>query len=188
MNYIHSRYQVSLSACSPLSLPVVHVSRPGLLHGIGYGLLTRCVQKAGHISNEDLLYTLSVFITEPISWVEKYEWRSMNDLEICAIATFWKSIGDAMGIQYTGYLARIGWPDGLEFYKDIKAWATNYEVKFMVPAKTNKITADELIPLLLFYVPYRLRAAGSHMVGVMMGDRLRAAMMLVGFCFPYLGN
>lgn len=134
-------------------------------------------QKAGKISNEDLLYTLSVFITEPISWVEKYEWRSMNDLEICAIATFWKSIGDAMGIQYTGYLARIGWPDGLEFYKDIKAWATNYEVKFMVPAKTNKITVDELIPLLLFYVPYRLRAAGSHMVGVMMGDRLRAAMM-----------
>ncbi|PVH74715.1 hypothetical protein DL98DRAFT_519052 [Cadophora sp. DSE1049] len=134
-------------------------------------------QKAGKISNEDLLYTLSVFITEPISWVDKYEWRSMNDLEVCAVATFWKSIGDSMGIQYTGYLARSEWTDGLEFYKDIRTWANDYEIDFMVPAKTNKITADELIPLLLFYIPQRFRAAGSHMVGVMMGDRLRAAMM-----------
>ncbi|KAK0104738.1 hypothetical protein ONS95_005008 [Cadophora gregata] len=134
-------------------------------------------QKAGKISNGDLLYTLSVFITEPISWIEKYEWRSMNDLEVCAIATFWKSIGDAMGIKYVGYLTKKEWTDGLEFYMDIKTWAHDYEIKFMVPAKTNKTTADELIPLLLFYVPHQLRAAGSHMVGVMMGERLRAAMM-----------
>ncbi|KAG4428732.1 hypothetical protein IFR05_015782 [Cadophora sp. M221] len=134
-------------------------------------------QKAGKISNEDLLYTLSVFVTEPISWVEKYEWRSMNDMEVCAVAAFWKSIGDAMEIQYHGYLPRSEWNDGLEFYVDIKTWAEDYETKYMVPAKSNKITADELIPLLLFYVPKRLRAAGCHMVGVLMGDRLRAAMM-----------
>ncbi|KAH7330067.1 hypothetical protein BKA65DRAFT_508404 [Rhexocercosporidium sp. MPI-PUGE-AT-0058] len=134
-------------------------------------------QKAGKISNEDLLYTLSVFITEPISWVTKYEWRSLSEMEVCAIATFWKSIGDAMGIQYPGYLSRSAWKDGLEFYEDIKTWAEKYETNYMAPAKSNKITADELVPLLLFYVPKRLRAAGSHMVGVMMGDRLRAAMM-----------
>lgn len=134
-------------------------------------------QKAGKISNDDLLYTLSVFITEPVSWVEKYEWRSMNEMEICAIGTFWKSIGDAMGIEYAGHLARSEWLDGLEFYEDIKAWAENYETKFMVPAKPNKITADELIPLLLFYLPQQLHPAGSHLVGVLMGDRLRAAMM-----------
>jgi hypothetical protein len=55
-------------------------------------------QKAGKISQDDLLYTLSVFITEPITWVGKYEWRAMTDMEKCAIGTFWKSIGDAMGI------------------------------------------------------------------------------------------
>ncbi len=53
-------------------------------------------QRAGKISNEDLLYTLSVFITEPISWIAKYEWRELTDMEICAIGTFWKSIGDSM--------------------------------------------------------------------------------------------
>ena len=43
-------------------------------------------QRAGKISQDDLLYTLSVFITEPISWVGKYEWRALTDMEKCAIA------------------------------------------------------------------------------------------------------
>lgn len=80
-------------------------------------------QKSGKISIDDLLYTLSVFITEPITWVEKYEWRPMTEMEVCAIATFWKSIGDAMGIEYVDRLARAEWADGLDFYEDIKNWA-----------------------------------------------------------------
>lgn len=134
-------------------------------------------QKAGKITNEDLLYTLSVFITEPISWIEKYEWRPMNDMEKCAVGTLWKSIGDAMGIDYKGQMDRSDWVDGLAFYEDIKAWATKYETQYMVPAAPNKKTADELVPVLLFYLPQSFQAAGSHMVGVLMGDRLRAAMM-----------
>jgi hypothetical protein len=136
-------------------------------------------QKAGKISNEDFLYTLSVFITEPISWIPRYEWRPMTDMEICAMGTFWKSIGDAMGIQYKGLLAHSEWRDGLDFYREIKAWAEAYEEKYMVPAQTNKQTADESLALLLFYVPRGLMGAASNMVGVLMGDRLRKAMMLV---------
>lgn len=134
-------------------------------------------QKAGKISNHDLLYTLSVFITEPIAWVEKYEWRKMNDMEICAIGAFWKSIGDAMEIDYKGRLEHTQWTDGLQFYEDISAWAEVYAEKYMVPAASNKKTADELVPLLLFYVPERYKAAASAIVGVLMGNRLRAAMM-----------
>jgi hypothetical protein len=48
-----------------------------------------------------------------------------------------------------------------------------------VPAQTNKQTADELVPLLLFYVPKFLQPAASNLVGVLMGDRLRKAMMYV---------
>lgn len=68
----------------------------------------------------------------------------MNDVEICAIGCFWKSIGDAMGIEYQGRLSKTEWVDGIEFYEDIKAWAEDYEEKYMVPAETNKKTADEL--------------------------------------------
>jgi uncharacterized membrane protein len=34
------------------------------------------------ISNDDKLYTLSVFTSTPKLWVEKYEWRNFTDLEV----------------------------------------------------------------------------------------------------------
>lgn len=88
-------------------------------------------------------------------------------------------MGDAMGIKYEGYLPRSEWTDGLEFVHDVSAWAKDYENAHMVPAASNKKTADELVPLLLFYVPKSLKPAGANLVGVMMGDMLRTAMMLV---------
>jgi len=100
-------------------------------------------------------------------------------MEICAIATFWKSIGDAMGIQYKGYLPRHEWENGLDFYQDISHWAHEYEKKYMVPAISSKKTADELVPLLLFYVPESMRGPARAIVGVIMGDRLRNSMMQV---------
>ncbi|RDW63500.1 hypothetical protein BP6252_11045 [Coleophoma cylindrospora] len=134
-------------------------------------------QKAGKISNDDLLYTLSVFVTEPISWINKYEWRDLTEMEICAVGTFWKSMGDAMGIEYEGVLAHSEWADGVEFMHDVSTWAKSYENAYMVPAASNKQTADELVSLLLFYVPTYFKSAGSHLVGVMMGDLLRKAMI-----------
>jgi hypothetical protein len=35
-----------------------------------------------NISNDDLLYTLSVFITVPQEFLEKYEWRSLSEIEL----------------------------------------------------------------------------------------------------------
>jgi hypothetical protein len=35
-----------------------------------------------NISNDDKLYTLSVFLTVPQRWLEKYEWRPLTELEI----------------------------------------------------------------------------------------------------------
>jgi hypothetical protein len=42
-------------------------------------------QKAGKISNDDLLYTLSLFVLEVERWVGLYEWRSLTSLEVCAM-------------------------------------------------------------------------------------------------------
>lgn len=141
--------------------------------------------KGNKISNADLLYTLSVFLTEPISWINRYEWRKVTDMEICAFGTFWKSIGDAMEITYSGYLKRDSWKDGIEFYEDIKEWAEQYETEHMVPAATNKKTADELVPLLLFYIPGFLHPLSRQAVGVLMGGRLRHAMMWVVLLFVF---
>jgi hypothetical protein len=135
--------------------------------------------QAGKISNQDLLYTLSVFVTEPIGWINSYEWRKLTEMEICAQGTFWKSIGDAMNITYKGYLKRDKWTDGVEFYEDIAEWALQYEVDHMVPASTNKQTANELFVLLLYHIPKPLVPFSRHVIGVLMGGRLRRAMMLV---------
>lgn len=133
--------------------------------------------KAGKISNEDLLYTLALFISEPVRFIEMLEWRHITKMELCALATFWKSIGDAMSIQYTGYLKQNSWKDGLEFAKDIIEWAQQYEEEYMRPAASNCKTANELTPLLLFYLPSPFVGFARSVMGVIMGERLREAMM-----------
>lgn len=42
-------------------------------------------QKANKISNDDMLYTLSLFILEVERWVRLYEWRKLTPMEICAL-------------------------------------------------------------------------------------------------------
>jgi hypothetical protein len=34
------------------------------------------------ISNGDFLYTLSLFIFEPATWINKYDWRQLDEREI----------------------------------------------------------------------------------------------------------
>lgn len=47
----------------------------------------------------------------------------------------------------------------------------------MVPAAANKQTANELFALLLYYVPKPFRSFAQDCVGVLMGQRLRTAVM-----------
>jgi len=42
-------------------------------------------QKAGTISNDDLLYTLALFVLEVDKWIGLYEWRPLTPMEICAL-------------------------------------------------------------------------------------------------------
>jgi len=74
-------------------------------------------------------------------------------------------------------LARQNWADGLEFYEDIKTWAENYEQSDMVPGASNKKICDELVPLLLHWVPGIARPFAEHIIGTIMGSHLRKAMV-----------
>lgn len=132
-------------------------------------------QKAGKLSNDDMLYTLSVFITEPVAWVQRLEWRPMTEMEICAIATFWKGIGDAMNISYEP-LGDSAWKGGLDFYRVIKSWAESYERQYMVPNQYSKLIADETSALLLFHVPKICKPTGLKAISALLPDHLRTAM------------
>ncbi|KAL2354122.1 hypothetical protein BJ546DRAFT_95749 [Cryomyces antarcticus] len=135
-------------------------------------------QKAGKISNDDMLYTLSLFATEPAGWIHRYEWRDLTDMERCAFGVFWKSIGDAMEIDYSVLpSSKSGWMDGLQWFDEILAWSRNYEEKYMVPDLYNKKTADETTAILLYSVPEALKPLGRNFVSALMDERLRAAMI-----------
>ncbi|GKT92317.1 dephospho-CoA kinase [Colletotrichum tofieldiae] len=127
---------------------------------------------AGQISNADFLYTLAVCITEPIRFMRLYEWRALTDMEVCAIGTHWKAIGDAMDIQYKGFLRRELWADGIEFVDDITAWAAQYEIDDMKPARVNLQASSQLTDMMIFHVPSFAKAFAREVLYVLMGDRL----------------
>jgi len=81
-----------------------------------------------------------------------------------------------MSVSYKP-LASNEWKDGLQWYEEVEAWRQRYEQEFMVPAFSNKLTADATTELLLFDVPGGLKDAGRRVVAALMDQRLRAAMM-----------
>ncbi|KAH7018465.1 uncharacterized protein B0I36DRAFT_377652 [Microdochium trichocladiopsis] len=136
--------------------------------------------KDGQISNTDLLYTLSVFVLEPPRFARLYDWRAMNEMEVCAYGVLWKAIGDDMGIEYKGHLPRAeqGWKDGLEFVEDIEAWAHAYEIDKMKPSKVAAAPARALIPMLLYWLPWFMHPFATECVCVLMNTRVREAFLL----------
>ncbi|KAJ3577537.1 hypothetical protein NPX13_g3028 [Xylaria arbuscula] len=132
----------------------------------------------GTITNEDLVYTLSVFVTEPPRFARLYEWRAMNEMEYCAYGVFWKSIGEAMGISYKGVLSKGSWRDGIEWADDISAWAKRYEADRMRPSEVANKPAKALIPMITYWVPWFAKPFAQEAVCVLMGDRVREAFML----------
>lgn len=146
------------------------IARMNFLHA-GY-------QKAGKITNDDMLYTLSLFALEPARWVKKYEWRELTELEQCACGTYWKSMGDAMDISYSNLPSSLaGWKDGLQWLDELKAWSLKYEEAYMVPAATNKQLADSYLEIICTNVSPRLLGPCKKMISVLLGERLQKAMM-----------
>ena len=141
-------------------------------------LLHAPYRKAGKISNDDMLYTLSLFALEPARWVKRYEWRELTELELCACGTYWKHMGDAMQISYTNLpSSAAGWQDGLHFLYEVEAWSADYGQAHMVPALTNKQLADSHLEILCVNSPTRLLGPCKKIASVLLGEQLRKAMM-----------
>jgi hypothetical protein len=126
------------------------------------------------ISNDDLLYTLSLFLLEPIRWIKEHEWRELTEMEIAAMGLFWLKVGQGMKIDFS---CLPGSKDGGVFTRELKAWMDEYEEKNMVPAESNKQTADCTTDLLLYPVPAALKGAGRRVISALMDTRLRRAML-----------
>lgn len=140
---------------------------------------------SGKILDADMLYTLALFALQPIRFIERFEWRSLSELERCAIGTFWKSAGDALGVGYEALLSGAksgdgsGFRDGLQWLEEVEKWSLEYEKRFMVPDVKNRETADQTTAILVYMLPKWLCPVGVQFVSFMMDDRLRRAMLYV---------
>ena len=134
--------------------------------------------KQGKISNDDMLYTLTLFLNQPPEWINRYEWRQLTDMELCAMGVFHKYMGDSMRISFEPLPSyKTGWKDGLHFYSEMDAWAKEYEKKVMVPDQNNYDTAVQTRALLLGTLPQFMHPFMIKLVSVPLDDRLREAIM-----------
>ncbi|KAJ9609957.1 hypothetical protein H2200_006287 [Cladophialophora chaetospira] len=134
--------------------------------------------KQGKISNDDLLYTLSLFLNQPVEWINKYEWRQLTDLEICAMGVFHKAMGDGMNISFEKLPSySTGWKDGLHFYHELDTWAKEYEKTYMVPHQNNYDTAVQTRQLLISQYPPFMKGILEKVISAPLDDRLREAIM-----------
>ncbi|KIW12921.1 hypothetical protein PV08_08108 [Exophiala spinifera] len=134
--------------------------------------------RQGKISNDDMLYTLSLFLNQPVEWVGRYEWRRFTDLEVCAMGVLHKAMGDGMAISFEPLPScSTGWKDGLHFYRELDGWAKAYEERHMVPHRDNYDVAVQTRNLLINAFPPFMKATLTKMVSAPLDDRLREAIM-----------
>jgi hypothetical protein len=117
------------------------------------------------ISNSDYLYTLTVFMVEPILWIQRYGYREAHHLEKESLHLVWCDIGKKMGIRD---LPR-SWEEGY-------AWMNEYEATRMRFHPANAIIANATVDLFLSILPAFLRPFGYSAILAFCSPALREAM------------
>lgn len=131
--------------------------------------------KSGRILNKDLLYVLYTAMSEPERFMRLYEWRPLLEMEVAAVASVWRYVGDLMEIDYEAELGKNQWRDAIEFLDDVSQWASKYEEQYMRPMDEVAQLGSVLMDLLLSAYPRALRPLGYQIVMVLMGARMRYA-------------
>ncbi|PPR04673.1 hypothetical protein CVT24_011890 [Panaeolus cyanescens] len=121
------------------------------------------------ITNDDYLYTLSLFILEPAVWAGRYGWRKTSPMEDHANFIFWSEIGRRMNITNI--------PETID---ELKQWCAAYEERCMVPADSNLEVAQATIDELMSAAPeaFGIKSLGNRAIIAMLEDNVREAMML----------
>lgn len=136
-------------------------------------------RKAGKITDDDLLYTLSLFALEPTRWVSRFEWRNLTPVETCAEGVFWRNVGEAMEIPYQVLEAHYDSDerDGTAWMRAIERWSDLYEKRCAVPDETNGKVARGTLDILLFNIPTAIHGIAIQLIGSIIDARTRDAML-----------
>lgn len=136
-------------------------------------------RNAGKIDDRDMLFTLGLSVVQPNRWLARFDWRTLTEMEKCALGVYYRDMGDAMKIPYDVLKPYLeGKPDdGIAFYEAIEAWSDDYAKEYMVPSEYNKQTADRTLDVLLFGTPEWRMPFMRGIMSTLIDDRLRTAIM-----------
>lgn len=117
------------------------------------------------ITNDELLYVLSTFIYEPIRWIEKYGWRTLQDNERLTFFYFYREVGKRMNIK-----------DIPDEYDEFERFNIEYEQEHFEFEESNRQVGDATCDLFLgFYLPKFLWPLGRPALYAMMDEPLLRA-------------
>ncbi|KAL4739855.1 hypothetical protein BDV11DRAFT_169629 [Aspergillus similis] len=108
-------------------------------------------RRANKITDADLLHTLGDGLLEILNVVGREEWRSLTEVEKCALGIFHKNLGEDMGIPFDVLpSAAQGWRDGVHFASELCEWTIRYEEEVARPTATNdqyvRVYVDSALP------------------------------------------
>jgi hypothetical protein len=147
-------------------LLISHFLEEGYDSEFGSDAISRMNAIHGHfrIPNEDFLFVLSTFVSYPIDWLAKYGYRPMTPHEKLAWFTFFRRIGERMGIR-----------DIPATWEVFKQWVEDYETKNLVYADSNRRVADATVAIFAGWFPWPPKSVVEPAVRALIDDKLRRA-------------
>jgi hypothetical protein len=115
------------------------------------------------IQNSDMLYTMCVFIIEPIRWVQRFGWRSLTKTEQTSLFLRWTHIGSQMGIRDI--------PTSLEA---LMVFYDSYEQN-VAYHPDNHIVAQHTMKLFLGRIPSFFKSSVQRVLEALLHPRVNAA-------------
>jgi hypothetical protein len=135
-------------------------------------------RKAGKILDEDLLHTLGSNAVEQLRIVDGHEWRTLTDVERCAI--FHKHLSEDMEIPLTPLpSSRVGWSNGLQFTEELRDWTVRYEGAVARPVATGDQYVRVYIDSATLAMPRAIIILLRKILGAEMDDTMRKSLKYV---------
>lgn len=134
-------------------------------------------RRANKITDPDLLHTLGDGLTEIINVVNRDEWRTLTDVEVCALGIFHKNLAEDMGIPFDLLPScKEGWRNGFHFAMELRDWTVQYEEEVCKPVPTNDQYVRVYVDSALSSVPSFLRTTLRKSLGADMDDVVRSSL------------
>ncbi len=112
---------------------------------------------------DEMRYVLGTFVFEPVRWLERFGWRPMSQREAQGAFTFWRNVGEELGISV---------PDTLE---EFRTFYEDFERQEMVFDPANQALAIAVREDFMRPVPRPFKPLGRHMMHALIDERLRTA-------------